>query len=232
MDFKEYQALLEPLLNIDSPSGYYVNVIPYLKEFAINNKIEYTITKKNSIIYHLSNSNSNEKVGLCAHVDTLGLMINNINDQGLLQVSLIGGPNVASIDGEYVKIYTRDNNVYYGTVMYHKQAVHVYQDSDKKRVIEDYIVRLDERVSTKEDVLALGINNGDYVCLNTNTVFFDNGFIKSRFLDDKAQVALLMILAKNIMKSNVILNNQVDIYFTMYEEIGHGGSSIKDDLIE
>ncbi|MGL4382296.1 MAG: M20/M25/M40 family metallo-hydrolase, partial [Bacilli bacterium] len=59
-----------------------------------------------------------------------------------------------------------------------------------------------------------------------------NGFIKSRFLDDKAQVALLMILAKNIIKSNIILNNQVDIYFTMYEEIGHGGSSIKDDLIE
>ena len=64
-------------------------------------------------------------------------------------------------------------------------------------------VRIDEDVNSKEDVLNLGINIGDFICLDTRTEVTESGFVKSRYLDDKLAVAILVEIARYFSENNI-----------------------------
>ena len=51
------------------------------------------------------------------------------------------------------------------------------------------------------------------------------GYIKSRFLDDKLSVAILLGYAKYLKEENVTPSRPVYQHITVYEEVGHGGSA-------
>ena len=96
-----------------------------------------------------------------------------------------------TLDGEYCRIHTRDGRVYTGTILCESAAVHVHPDAASRNREEDsMMVRIDEQVHSKEDVLNLGIQVGDYICYDPKTVVTESGFLKSRFIDDKGSVAL------------------------------------------
>ncbi len=93
-------------------------------------------------------------------------------------------------------------------------------------------VRIDEIVHSKEDVEALGIHAGDFVCYDPKTTFTKSGFLKSRFIDDKACSALELTLLK-IMKDNDIKpKHKTYICFSTHEEIGYGGATLPKDIKE
>src|SRR5699024_11298284 len=101
---------------------------------------------------------------------------------------------------EYCNTITSDDKVYTGTILSKSPSIHVYKDAaTKDRDIDNLIVKLDERVESKEDVQNIGIQNGDIVAYDPKVVVTDSGFIKSRFVDDKASVAILISIVK-IMK--------------------------------
>ena len=93
-------------------------------------------------------------------------------------------------------------------------------------------ILLDENVNTKEDVAALGIQVGDIIAMDPRTVVTESGYIKSRFLDDKLSAAILLALAKWVKDEHLSLNRKVSLVFTVYEEVGHGGSSVPEDTEE
>ena len=112
-----------------------------------------------------------------------------------LALTTLGGPITATLDGEYCVVYTRDNKKYNGTILSTSPATHVYSDANSKsRSIDNLEVRLDEVVKSCEDVKKLGINNGDIVCYDPKLTITDNGFLKTRFIDDKASVVILLLL--------------------------------------
>ena len=94
-------------------------------------------------------------------------------------------------------------------------------------------VVLDEKVKTKEDTLALGILPGDIVCFDPRTTITENGYIKSRFLDDKLSAGILLGFAKFIKDEKIMLPRTIYHHITVYEEVGHGGAaSIPSDVSE
>jgi putative aminopeptidase FrvX len=94
------------------------------------------------------------------------------------------------------------------------------------------IVKLDERVTNKEEVQALGIQNGDIVAYDPKVVVTDSGFVKSRFLDDKASVAILVSLLKQIKQESITPATNLTFIFSTYEEVGHGAAWIPADITE
>ncbi|BBP88273.1 hypothetical protein BsIDN1_18910 [Bacillus safensis] len=83
----------------------------------------------------------------------------------------------------------------------HQTSVHVYADAGKaKRNQENMEIRLDEKVKNADDVKALGIQVGDFISFDPRVEVTSSGFIKSRHLDDKASVALLLRLIHRIQK--------------------------------
>ena len=220
------------ILAIDSPTGYCKNVIEYVNKEVKKMGYQTSMNNKGNLFIHVEGK-SDKTIGLCAHVDTLGLMVRSIKENGDLSFTNVGGPIIPTLDGEYCRVITRDKKVYTGTILSDYPAAHVYEESKTAiRKCENMHIRLDEIVKNKEDVTALGIENGDFIAIDSKTVYTDSGFLKSRFLDDKLSVACLITVLKVLKEKNIVPSNNVIMIISTYEEVGHGSSSIPENISE
>ncbi|NCB63363.1 MAG: M20/M25/M40 family metallo-hydrolase, partial [Clostridia bacterium] len=237
MDFNACKTYLmdyaQKLLTTDSPSGFTANAVTVAEGIAGELGYLTRRTNKGGLVIQASGRESGKKIGLCAHVDTLGLMCRAITEKGELMVTKIGGPILPTLDGEYCRIYTRDGRVYTGTILSLSPAAHVFDDAlTRPRDDQNMAVRIDEKVKTDDDVRALGIEVGDYVCFDPKTTVTESGFLKSRFIDDKGSAACLLALLRLLKESGKKPRYDTEIHFTVYEEVGHGGATIPGDLDE
>lgn len=221
------------ILNTPSPSGYTHDVIAVIEDECKLLDLEYEKTKKGNLILTLPGSGSSV-VGLSAHVDTLGAVVRAIKSDGSLAFDVVGGPLLPTYDGEYCHIHTRKGKTFTGTFLSTSPSVHVFEDArTKERTAKNMEIRLDEIVKSKADTLALGIANGDFISLDPKVVITDNGFIKSRFLDDKISIAVLFGLIKRIKDESMTPRATLKFIVSTNEEVGHGASHIPilDELI-
>ncbi|MGL6100210.1 MAG: M42 family metallopeptidase, partial [Fusobacteriaceae bacterium] len=169
-----------------------------------------------------------------AHVDTLGAMVKEIKSNGRLKLSQIGGFPWTTIDGEYCTIKSFSGNEYRGTILFDKTASHTYGAiaNETVRNENNIEVRLDEEVFSKADTKNIGIEIGDFVCLDPRTEVTKSGFIKSRHLDDKACVAILIEVATMIRENNITLPKTAIFFISNYEEVGHGACGVLDKDVE
>lgn len=231
---KEYLLnTAKQLLEFNSPSGFCFEIINMVKEKV--EKLGYRCyeTNKGCLVIDIKGKSNEKVIGLSAHVDTLGAMVRSITNKGTLKFTLIGGPIVPTLDGEYCTIRTRDGKEYSGTFLSSSAAVHVYEDaSSRKRDPENMEIRIDEVVKNKEDVLNLGICSGDFVFIDPKTTITESGFVKSRFIDDKGSVACLISLLELLSREKIVPNFDTKILISTYEEVGHGASYIPEDITE
>ncbi|WAA12233.1 M42 family metallopeptidase [Fervidibacillus halotolerans] len=218
--------LIQSLVSIPSPTGNTGKVIMFVEEFFQNLGVQTVRNRKGGLIATIKGENDEKHRMLTAHVDTLGAMVKEIKGNGRLRLDLIGGFAWNSIEGEYCQIETRSGKVYTGTILMHQQSVHVYKDAKTaERNQTNMEVRIDEKVENAEDVRALGIEVGDFVSFDPRIEITDSGFIKSRHLDDKASVGILMALIEQLVKNNVRLPFTTHFLISNNEEIGYGGNS-------
>lgn len=223
---------LKDIMAIDSPSGYTKEVIAYCQKEAEKLGFQTAYTHKGNLEIFVEGQDD-YTVGFCAHVDTLGLMVRSIKDDGTLAFTNIGGPIIPTLDGEYCRIITRDQKVYTGTILSNSPAVHVFSDAKSlERSCETMHVRIDEQVHCKDDVLKLGIQNGDYIAIETKTTITPSGFIKSRFLDDKMSVAILFGILKYLSQNHIKPKHRLMLMISTFEEVGHGSSYLPPNVSE
>ena len=218
---------LERLLNISSPTGNTESISNYITATLEDLKVHYEVTNKGAILVKFAGTNSNYGRIFSGHVDTLGAMVKEIKSTGTLALVPIGGFMMSSIDGENCSIETLDGKVYSGTIQNIKPSVHISGDAarDLKKIPENMEVILDEKVFSKKDVESLGINVGDFISFETRVIFTDSGFIKSRHLDDKASVALLLTVIEELAKNPITLPYDTYFFISTYEEVGHGAKA-------
>lgn len=223
---------LEKLVNTPSPSGFTKDVMQLVenevKELGYNSYY----TSRGGLVIEVQGERE-EIIGLSAHVDTLGAMVRSIATNGTLNFTSVGGFTMQSIEGHYCKIHTRDGRVYAGTILCKSPSVHCQNDArTRERSEENMMVRIDEVVKTKEDVLALGIQSGDYISFDANFCYTKSGFIKSRHLDDKASVAVLLGLLKTLSDEKKKPTYTLNILISNYEEVGLGASYLPAGIKE
>ena len=224
--------VLRGILAVDSPSGFTDAVLKRLVKYVAQIGYGYEITNKGNLIVDIP-GNSDKTVALAAHLDTLGLVVRSVKSDGTLAFRKIGGVILNTVDGEYCNIHTRCGKVYTGTILSNSPSGHVYPDAHTRARDEDNMhVRLDEKVKNKEDVKKLGIDAGDFICYEPKMQVSESGFIKSRFLDDKLCVAILVDIMKQLKESDTKPAHNVKVIFTAYEEIGHGMSYIPEGISE
>lgn len=212
------------LLRIDSPTGYTSEAAEWVKKEFEKLGYKAEITNKGGVLIDLQGQG--EGLFLEAHTDTLGGMVAEVKANGRLRLTNLGGMRAENGETENVRIHTREGKVYEGTLQLCNASVHVNNKyGDTKRSFDSVEVVIDEDVKKKEDTKKLGIEVGDFVCFDPRTRITESGYIKSRFLDDKLSVGILMAFAKYIADEKIQLKRHVYVHVTVYEEVGHGGSS-------
>lgn len=227
---KRYLKELETELSIDSVTGQYHELLDYLEKEIKKLGFKTTSLHKGGLLVEAGGKGN--PLLVTAHGDTIGMMVRHINPDGTVKVCKVGGLYAYHSERENVRVHTRNGKVITGTVQRKNASVHVTEDELDKEVAnfdKNSFVVLDEDVKSDADVRKLGIEIGDYVAMDPRFVV-SNGYIKSHFIDDKGLVAVLMELLHDIKDGKVTLGRKVYLYISFYEEIGHGGSLIPDDV--
>lgn len=225
------KKILETLLNTPSPSGFCDHVMETVQKEveALGFAFEKTQKGNGLILLEAQVENPSQNLMVSAHVDTLGAMVRSIKDNGMIRMTCIGGFSMHSVEGEYCTVHMRDGKKVTGTILNTMPSVHVYPEAKTQERKEDVMeIRLDKDVKTKKDVLALGINVGDFISFDPRLVFTDDGFIKSRHLDDKAGIAAIFGALHYIKEHEPKFNKKISVMFSTYEEVGHGSSYIPE----
>ena len=184
----------ETLLNIDSPTGYTENATAWVLDEFTKLGFEAKLTNKGGVLVSFGGSDKENGLLLEAHA-------------------------------ENVRVVTKFNGIYEGTFQLCNASIHVNGEYNNiKRGWDTCEVVLDEDVKKKEDTEKLGIAVGDIVCFEPNVRITKSGYIKSRFLDDKLSVGILLGLAKYIRDEKVVPKRALYAHITVFEEVGHGGS--------
>lgn len=213
------------LLAIDSPSGFTEKAAEWVKSAFESLGFEAKFTEKGSVIIDLGGEDETDALLLQAHTDTLGGMVADIKGDGRLKLTPLGGMRAENGETENVRVYTRGGNVYEGTMQLCNASIHVNGNyGSTNRTFDTTEVVLDEDVKSASDARELGIEVGDIVCFDPRTKVTKSGYIKSRFLDDKLSVGIILGFAKYLKDENITPKRRVYVHITVYEEVGHGGS--------
>jgi putative aminopeptidase FrvX len=217
------------LLNTPSPTGYYTEAIDYVQrafEALALPGLTVETTIKGALLARWDGQANDAPRGLTAHVDTLGLMVKEIKENGRLKCTRLGGLLWGGVESEGVTVRTHDDRRYRGSICPVNTSVHVNREIHKTQRDDDTMeVRLDAKVKSDDDVRDLDIGVGDFVFVDPRVEVTDTGFIRGRFLDDKAGVAAIYGAMLAFKDAGLTPAQHTSILVTNYEEVGHGGSN-------
>ena len=215
----------ETLVNTPSPVGYYVQMNPVISRLAEELGQSVWYDNKSTAYITLEGEDNSKTVLVGAHLDTIGMVVRCIDSDGMIRVRQLGGINYNSIEGETVTVHTRDGRAYTGLMSCQSHSVHVFDDARTlERNENTMMIILDEPVSSKADVKTLGIRHGDMISVDPRCQITPNGYLKSRYIDDKAAVACCLTALKYLKEQSLKPKYRTLFAFPYSEEIGIGGT--------
>ena len=221
------------IVSVPSPVGYYVRMNPVIETIAERFGLGVTYDNKSTAYITMDGEDNSKTVMIGAHLDTIGMIIRRIDANGMIRVRQLGGINFHSAEGATVTILTRDGRSYTGLLTAQSHSVHVFDDArDQKRDEDHMMIILDEPVKTRDDVVKLGIRHGDMIHVDPGCEVTENGYLKSRFIDDKAAVACAFTAIKYLLENNRKPKYRTVFAFPYGEEIGIGGTYIPEGVSE
>ncbi len=227
IDHELLTSLLTDLLAIPSPTGYTEEAVSFLeKKLTEYPSLNFHRTTKGALVANWTGDLRTSLRGLTAHVDTLGAMVKEIKSNGRLKLSQIGGYNWNTIEGEGCTIFSSEGDQIRGSILLHQASRHVTgRDMDTmERNADTMEVRIDIASSSAEETRKAGIEVGDFVTFDPR-IESNQGFIRSRHLDDKACVACVLAAVQAMIKADLQPAQDTVLHFSNYEEVGHGAAS-------
>ena len=223
----------QKIVNTPSPVGYYTHMNPVLEKYAAMFGHSVTYDNRSTAYITLEGDDNSKTVLLGAHCDTVGLIVRRVDANGMIRVRQLGGISYNRLEGETVTVYTRDGRAYTGLFACQSHSVHVFDDAKTlPRDENTMVIILDEPVKSKEDVYALGIRNGDFVDIDPRCEVTPNGYLKSRYIDDKAAVACCFTMLKYLSENKLKPKYRTILAFPYNEEIGFGGTYVPVEVSE
>ena len=224
---------LEDLINTPSVVGFYPEIHKKLSEMVKSLGYELEFDNKRTAYVRIPGKDSSKTVCVGAHLDTIGLQVRHVMENGWIEVKNLGGVNFHNIEGENVYIHTRSGKTYEGMVICKSHSTHVFDDArSRERDMFNEAILLDEDVSCAKDVYDLGIEHGDLISVEPRFKRTESGFVKSRHIDDKAMVAAVIEVLRQLKEENLTPAYNTLFAFPIFEEIGHGGAYVPSKVSE
>lgn len=220
---KEALSNLKKLTALDGVSGEEKPVRDYIVSKIKDYVDDYYIDNLGNLITYKKGNGNGPKVMLDAHMDEVGLMVTQINSDGLLKFRTIGGIEARVLVGKRVRIGKDGVPGVIGFKPLHLQSSKERGGTvDKKQLTIDIGAKDREQAESKIEI-------GDLAAFEYDPVEFGDNKLMAKALDDRVGCAVLIELLKH--------NYESDIYgcFTVQEEIGLKGAKtatfqVKPDL--
>lgn len=202
--------MLEQLCSLCGTSGYEKDIIEFIISKLKDNNIEYEMDKLGNIV--VRQGENPDKIALFAHMDEVGLIVRGLTKDGQIKFASVGGIIDEILLSSFVLVGDNKVNGVIGNIPKHLKE----KKDDNPIKIEDMFI--DIGAFSKEDASEL-VKIGDPIYFNSKYVEFGDHQIKSKALDDRVGVCVIleMLLAKRY---------SFTACFTTREEIGLVGAKI------
>ena len=215
-------TLAETLIGIDSPIGFTNTAMAKVEELTGELGLKAVRSSAGAVQVHFPGKDESTFSNICSSIGTMGLMVRSITESGRLNIVELGNRVCSILVGEYCRIYTREGEIFTGTVVSKNPIKHFIADANSwSRKAINMEICIDEIVHSKSDVLKLGISTGDFICIDPKFEVTPAGFIKSRFLNDKLSVAILFGFVKYLVDNRITPIHNLKFIFSNYDKMGH-----------
>ncbi len=209
----EFITLLTDLCNLNGAPNDEERVRAFISE-QIKDHVETIKTDDlgNLIVTKKGGTTPKEKLMVCAHMDEVGLIINDITDKGFLKFAFVGGVDRRVAIGKAVTLGDENISGLIGLKAYHMVSK---EEETKTPKTEDLYI--DIGVSTKEEAEKL-VPLGTYGNFVSEVGSFSKDLFKGKALDDRLGCAIMIQLIKQPLPIDVTFA------FTVQEEAGLRGA--------
>ena len=165
------------------------------------------IDRMGNVIGYKKGTNPKRKVMLCAHMDEVGFIITRIEDNGMLKFATVGSIDSRILPSKRVRIGDKGVPGVLGI-----KAIHLQEPAERRNAVKAKQMYIDIGARSREEAEKL-VNLGDYAVFDSDLVYFGNGRVKSRALDDRVGCFTLIESLKGTYP--------FDLYacFTVQEEV-------------
>ena len=224
--------MLKDLTDVNGIAGFESEVKQKMKSYLepvsdeiIEDNLGGVYGKKNAV-------NGSKTILVAGHLDEIGFMVTEIDDNGFLKFTPVGGWWNQVMLSQRMHITTGDGKVITGVIG--SKPPHVLSPEERKKPVEIKDMFIDIGVASKEEVLEAGIMLGDMVTPASEFEEMTNkNYLLAKAWDNRYGVALSIDVMKNLEKENIDINFVGGA--TVQEEVGLrgakvGANKVKPDL--
>ncbi|MFP3953172.1 MAG: M42 family metallopeptidase [Candidatus Acetothermia bacterium] len=214
---KETVSTLENYVNTISPSGFEDQAAKLWKEEAEGFADE-VHGDRHGNSFAVVNKGGSPRVMLAGHTDEIGLMISQINDDGYLHFTTIGGWDPQVLPGQRVKLRGKEGTV---VGVLGRKPIHLLEKEDREKVVKPEEMWIDIGVDDKEEAEEL-ISIGSPGVLDYEFTHLQGNLVAARGFDDKSGGFVVLEAARELAR----LHPKAEIHSvaTVQEEIGLRGA--------
>lgn len=220
MEREEQLKFLKEMTEAKGISGDEKEVSRVMKKYLEGYADEFDYDNLGSFIA-VKKGNENLKVMLAGHMDEVGFIVSNIEEEGYLRISPVGGWWEHVLPSQKVSVKTLDDKVYYGVIG--SIPPHGMPAEVRNKVMDIKDLYVDLGVSNKQEVLDMGINIGDSVIPYTEFMVMNNpDYVCSKAFDDRIGAAVVVEVMRNLKGKK--LPNTLYSVGSVQEEVGLRGA--------
>ncbi len=234
IDESYLRRCLQEMLAIPCPTGFTDEIVRYvclrLKELGI----AFELTRRGTICARLEGKASGPSKAIANHLDTIGANVASLKPNGRLSLKPIGSWSSRFAEGGRVTLFSQ-HGAFRGQVLPLLASGHAFNEQiDKLPVGWDQVeLRLNTQVENQHQLVALGIQEGDFIAFDSDLEWDKSGYISARHLDNKAGASALLACLKAIVDNQIQPATDVYALFTVTEEVGTGaGASLAASVAE
>ena len=201
----DYLKFLSHVTTVPGTSGFEAPVAGVFAQAFAPYCDEVHVDHHQSVVALQRGSGKGPKIMLCAHIDEVGLMTMNVEEDGSVRfISL--GVAAQTLPAQEVTILTKDGPIYgiIGAVPPHLTA-----ESERNAVTPVEELFIDTGLPYDEVVRR--VKPGTPVQLAGRTMALENGLIASKTMDDRACVAILLDCAEKLSRRA----HDADVYYVL-----------------
>ncbi|MGB9681567.1 MAG: M42 family metallopeptidase [bacterium] len=210
---------LKKLTELNGVSGYERKVREFIRERIKDSVSGLEEDALGNLIVWKRGKNK-KRLMLCAHIDEVGFMVSNIEEDGRLSVIPMGGIDLRAVVGKKVVIGEKEVP---GIIGY--KAIHLQKgDCLTPPSIEN--IKIDIGATKKSDA-ENKVKVGDPVAFSTSSII-NNEWITGKALDDRGGCSILI----DLIESNIEPYYDTYFVFSVQEELGLRGAGVAAERVE
>lgn len=225
----ESKALLKSLTDVNGISGHEMQVKSLMKDYLTPVSDEIVEDRLGGIFGKKNATHGTKSLMISGHLDEIGFIVTQIDEQGYIYFTPIGGWWNQVMLSQKVTITTENGKEIRGIIG--SKPPHALSPEERKKPVDIKNMYIDISVGSKEEAKEAGIELGNMITPYSEFESLANDkYLTAKAFDNRYGCALAVDVLQQLKDENIDINLYAGA--TVQEEVGLRGAKVAANLIK